>query len=29
MTRKKIELTDTAGYKPPATFDEWVANTQG
>ena len=25
MARKKIELTDTTGYKPPTTFEEWVA----
>lgn len=25
MAKKKIELTDTTDYKPPATFEEWVA----
>ena len=25
MARKKIELTDTTNYKPPSTFEEWVA----
>ena len=24
MTKKKIELTDTTDYTPPATFEEWV-----
>ena len=25
MAKKKIELTDTTDYTPPATFEEWVA----
>ena len=25
MAKKKIELTDTTNYKPPSTFEEWVA----
>ena len=25
MARKKLKLTDTTGYSPPSTFEEWVS----